>query len=148
MSAIAALLDELNELCKQYVFNNDEFSGQGTIRELISEILEIGFDFEIVNLNGYSTIYELLTEKGKSDYNAKLEITKLKIEAIHQHQYEHAAYLRDQERQLTKLINTEYIQSTDKLFFILKENSSNIILFVDFERMLKEMFTNYIPESE
>ena len=148
MSAIATLLAELNELCQQYVFNNDEFSKQGRIRELISEILGIGFDFEIVNLKGYSTIYELLTEKGKSDYNTKLEITKLKMEAIHQQQYERAAYLRDQERQLTALINTEYIQSTDKLFFILKEHSSNSILFVDFERMLKGMFTYYFPESE
>jgi len=145
MSAIVDLLSELNELCKQYVFNNDSFAEQGRIRELISEILELGFDFEMVNLNGYSTVYELLTEKGKSDYNTKLEITKLKMKAIRLQQYERAAYLRDQERQLTKAINTEYIQSTDRLFFILKENSSDIILFVDSERMLKGMFTNYFP---
>jgi predicted nuclease of restriction endonuclease-like (RecB) superfamily len=145
MSAIVDLLSELNELCKQYVFNNDSFAEQGRIRELISEILELGFDFEMVNLDGYSTVYELLTEKGKSDYNTKLEITKLKMEAIRLQQYERAAYLRDQERQLTKAINTEYIQSTDRLFFILKENSSDTILFVDSERMLKGMFTNYFP---
>ena len=147
MSAIAPILSELNELCKQYVLHNDSFAQQGRIRELISEILELGFDFEIVNLNGYSTVYELLTEKGKSDYNTKLEITKLKMEAIRLQQYERAAYLRDQERQLTKAINTEYIQSTDRLFFILKENSSETILFVDSERMLKGMFTNYFPGS-
>ena len=145
MSAIVDLLSELNELCKQYVFNNDSFAEQGRIRELISQILELGFDFEMVNLNGYSTVYELLTEKGKSDYNTKLEITKLKMEAIRLQQYIRAAYLRNQERQLTKAINTEYIQSTDRLFFILKENSSDIILFVDSERMLKGMFTNYFP---
>ena len=147
MSAIVHLLSELNELCKQYVFNNDSFAEQGRIRELISEILELGFDFEMVNLNGYSTVYELLTEKGKSDYNTKLEITKLKMKAIRLQQYERAAYLRDQERQLTKAINTEYIQSTDRLFFILKENSSETILFVDSERMLKGMFTNCFPGS-
>jgi hypothetical protein len=145
MSAIVDLLSELNELCKQYVFNNDSFAEQGRIRELISEILELGFDFEMVNLNGYSTVYEMLTEKGKSNYNTKLEITKLKMEAIRLQQYERASYLRDQERQLTKAINTEYIQSTDRLFFILKENSSDTILFVDSERMLKGMFTNYFP---
>ncbi len=145
MLAIVDLLSELNVLCKQYVFNNDSFAEQGRIRELISEILELGFDFEMVNLNGYSTVYELLTEKGKSNYNTKLEITKLKMEAIRLQQYERAAYLRDQERQLTKAINTEYIQSTDRLFFILKENSSDTILFVDSERMLKGMFTNYFP---
>lgn len=148
MSTITSLHAELNELCKQYVFNNDDFSEQVRIRELIIKILENDFDFEIVNSKKDSPVCELLSEKGKLDYNTMLEIKKLKLEAIHQQQYEHAAYLRDKERQLTNLINTEYIQSANKLFFLLKEQSSNIVLFIDFERMLKGMFTNCIPESE
>jgi len=137
MKEITKLLDELNELCKLYVLNKEDFNQEDRIRELVSEIIENGFDFEIFKIGMNTTEYKLLSDMGKRNLKKINDITKLKLEAIHNQQYEQAARLRDDERKLTEQINTEFYNITNTRYYFLKDKSSNIVFFLDPERQLK-----------
>jgi hypothetical protein len=136
MATIEELVEELNELCKQYIVQKEDFKGTDRFQQLLIEIQGKGYNIEIPSLELVEPVYELLSDEGKKDFDEMLKVRNLKIDAVERHEFERAADLRDIERKLLFKIKMDFSLNTDNQHFILAGKMSDLILFNDPDNIL------------
>ena len=136
MATIEELVGELNELCKQYIVQKEDFKGIDRFQQLLMEIQDKGYNIEIPSLELVEPVYELLSDEGKKDFDEMMEIRNLKMDAVERHEFERAADLRDIERKLLFKIKMDFSLNTDNQHFILASKMSDLILFNDPDNLL------------
>ena len=100
-----------------------------TLLLLVLWVIEICYlDYFIVISENIQIDYELLSEKGKKDYDKMKDIQRLKVSAVNNQEFERAADLRDVERSLDSKIRTEFSMNTDNPHFILAGKMSDIVI--------------------
>lgn len=140
MESIEVLVTELNDLCKQYIAQKDEFQGKDRMKELFMAIKEQGYNV-VAPLIEYSTPeYELLSDEGKRNFDKMMEIKKKKLQAIEMHDFERAADLRDLERELIRKISMDFSQNNENRSFIFSGKISDLVIFNDPDNLLIALF--------
>jgi hypothetical protein len=82
MSTIELLFEELNELCKRYIGQKEQFKENERFHEILMEIQDKGYSIGIPSLELAEPVYELLSLQGKKDFNEMMKIKKMKMEAV------------------------------------------------------------------
>jgi len=140
MNRIDSIIEELNELCRDYIKQQDRFRDFEKIRELFREMKTLGFTIVTPLFEVSSPESQFLSENGKNDLQQMSDIQKKKLQAIKNNEFERAADLRDLERQLLGKIRLDFSQITRDRFFIIPSGDTNLIIFNDPERLLMNLF--------
>ncbi len=140
MNRIDSIIEELNELCRDYIKQQDRFRDFEKIRELFREMKTLGFTIVTPLFEVSSPESQFLSENGKNDLQQMSDIQKKKLQAIKNNEFERAADLRDLERQLLGKIRLDFSQITRDRFFILPSGDTNLIIFNDPESLLMNLF--------
>ena len=140
MTPILSLIDELNTLCELYVSQKEAFELKHRIRQIFTEFVKEGYKILTPQFDPASHEYTILSEFGKLSCNRMMTTIKKKIEASGNGLYEHAADLRDLERNLEKRVAGDFSQAISNRFFMLKSEESKEIIYNDFDGKLKEFF--------
>ena len=140
MEPIETLIAELNDLCKQYIAQKDQFQGRERMRELFMAIKNQGYNIVTPILDYSTPEYELLSSEGKKDFEKMIDIKKKKMEAVEKHEFERAADLRDLERELIRKISMDFSQNNEDQHFILAGKISDFIVFNDPDNLLIALF--------
>ena len=140
MNTIESIIAELNELCREYINQQDRFRDSEKIRELFRELKNLGFTIVKPLFDDSSPEYPLLSENGKRDVQQMSGIRQKKRKAIENGEFELAADLRDLERKLLEKIRLDFYQITKDRFFIIPSGNTDLILFNDPESLLINLF--------
>lgn len=140
MEAIESLVSELNDLCKRYIVEKDDFKELDQMREVILKIKDLGYN--IVSPISELTLpdYEHLSDEGKQDFTKMAEIKKMKMDAIEKMEFERAADLRDDERRFIFKIKVDFLNANQNQHFIVAGKCSDLILFNDPDNVLIALF--------
>ena len=136
MKTIESLVSELNDLCKQYIAQNDQFQGRERMKELFLEIKDRGYGIVAPILSSSTPEYELLSEEGKKKFDEVVKVRKMKMAAIKDQEFERAADLRDLERELERKICVDFSQNNEDHYFILAGKIADFIVFNDPDNLL------------
>ena len=136
METIESLVEELNELCKRYIVQKEQFKEKDRFHEVLTAIQDKGYNIEIPSLELVEPVYELLSDEGKKDFDEMMKIRKMKMEAVERHEFERAADLRDIERKLLFKIKMDFSSNTDDQHFILAGKMSDLVIFNDPDNIL------------
>lgn len=140
MEPIETLVAELNDLCKQYIAQKDQFQGRERMKELFMAIKDQGYNI-VASILDYSTPeYELLSTEGKKDFEKMMFIKNKKMEAVEKHEFEKAADLRDLERELIRKISIDFSRNNEDQHFILAGKISDFIVFNDPDNLFIALF--------
>ena len=140
MKTIESLVSELNDLCKQYIAQKDQFLGKERMKELFLEIKGRGYGIVAPLLASSTPEYELLSEEGKMKFEEMINVRKMKMVAIKDQEFERAADLRDMERELEKKICDDFSRNNEDQHFILAGKISDFIVFNDPDNLLIALF--------
>jgi len=140
METIESLVSELNDLCKCYIAEKEEFKDLEKIRKVVLKIKDIGYN--IVSPLSELTLpeYDLLTNESKQDFTEMTEIKRLKMDAIEKQEFERAADLRDEERKFILKIKIDFLNANQNQHFIVAGKCSDLILFNDPDNFLIALF--------
>jgi len=136
MASIESLVEELNQLCKQWITDMEQFSKKDRIFEILKSIKEQGYSLSFPRLKLAVPEYDLLSVDGKNDFDKLMEIRNMKAEAIGSQEFERAADLRDEERSLIWKIQSEFESSKNVEHFILSGKMHDIVIFNDPDNVL------------
>ena len=136
MEPIETLVAELNELCKCFLAQKEQFKESDRFHEVLTAIQDKGYNIEIPSLELVEPVYELLSEEGKKDFDEIMKIRKMKMEAVERQEFERSADLRDIERKLLFKIRMDFSSNTAKQHFILTGKMSDLILYNDPDNLL------------
>lgn len=140
METIESLVAELNELCKKYVSQKEEFREFDRIREVFSTIKAAGYIISTPLFESAMPEYELLSEQGKQDFQKMKEIQQMKMKAVSARNFARAAELRDTERTLILKIKMDFSINNGNQPFILAGKIPEFIIFNDPENVLITLF--------
>jgi len=140
MESIESLVAEINDLCKQYITQKDQFQGKDRMKELFIAIKDQGYNIVAPVLDYPTPEYELLSLEGKKDFEQMMNIKKQKMEAVEKHDFERAADLRDLERELIRKINIDFSQNNENQSFIFSGKVSDLVIFNDPDNLLIALF--------
>ena len=82
MNRIESIIGELNELCRDYINQQDRYRDSEKVSELFREMKSLGFTIVTPIFDCSSPEYQLLSENGKKDVQQISGIRKKKREAI------------------------------------------------------------------
>ena len=136
MATIESLVDELNELCKRFLAQKEQFEEGDRFHEVLMAIQDNGYNIEIPSLELVEPVYELLSDEGKKDFDEMMKIRKMKLEAAERQEFERSADLRDMERKLSFKIKMDFSANTANQHFILAGKMSDLILYNDPDNLL------------
>ena len=136
MATIETLVEELNQLCEDWIAQKEQFSKKDRFFEVLTRIKEQGYSLSFPRLKLAVPEYDLLSEVGKQDFNKMMEIRKMKAEAIGRQEFERAANLRDAERSLIWKIQADFESSMNPEHFILSGKMNDLIIFNDPDNVL------------
>ena len=131
MATIESLVSELNDLCKQYVSQKDDFQDIDKLQEVFNAIKTLGYNIVTSHSEDVLPEFELLSAEGKQDYEKMMIIRNRKMAAIHNQEYERAADLRDIERKLDRKIKFDFWIDHKPLNVILTGKISELVVFDD-----------------
>ena len=136
MATIESLVVELNDLCKRYIAQKEQFREKDRFHKVLTAIQDQGYKIEIPSLDLTEPVYELLSNEGKNDFDEMMKIRKMKMEAVERQEFERSADLRDIERKLLYKIKNDFSSNTDDQHFILAGKMSDLILYNDPDNVL------------
>lgn len=136
MASIESLVEELNQLCKGWITQKEQFSKKDRFFEVLTSIKGQGYSLSFPRLKLAVPEYDLLSEVGKHDYDKMMGIRKMKTEAIGRQEFERAVDLRDEERSLIWKIQSDFESSKNAELFILSGKMNDIIIFNDPDNVL------------
>ena len=140
MVAIELLVSELNDLCKKYIAQKEEFKKFDKIREVFKAIRDQGYNIS-TPLFGFSMPeYELLSEEGRRDLHKLKDIQQMKMDAVAALNFERAADLRDIEIELNMKIKMDFTVNNGDQPFILAGKLPELIIFNDPDNFLITLF--------
>ena len=140
MITIEELVKEMNDLCKQYIHEQQKFTGQARLKQVFEEIKSRGYTIASPLFSEETPEVSILSEDGKKDFQRMNAIRKAKLEAVAAQEYERAADLRDEERKLLVKINLDFSTSVHDQHFIVAGKCSDLIFFNDPENFLVSLF--------
>ena len=140
MATIESLVSELNELCKRFITQKDQFKEFDRIREVFTAIKDQGYSISWPHFSFTDPEYELLTEEGKRDLERLIDFQKMKLEAVKDLNFERAADLRDIEKELVEKIRVDFSIKTKNQHFILAGKFPEMVLFNDPDSLLITLF--------
>lgn len=91
MKTIESLVSELNDLCKQYIAQKDQFQDKERMKEIFIEIKDRGYGIVAPLLAASTPEYELLSDEGKKKFDEMIKVRKMKMTAIKDQEFERAA---------------------------------------------------------
>jgi len=133
-------LNHLNDLCRSYVDKEEEFNRMDEVREIFKTIKVQGYEITNVVLQPTSPEFDLLSEVGKEKLETLIRVRFSKVQAINNQEYETGAQLRDKERRLHAEILYDLWLNNNHQYFINVETVTNLIVFVDPDNQLSEIF--------
>ena len=140
MATIESLVSELNELCKRFIAQKEQFKEFDRIREVFTAIKDQGYSISWPHFSFTDPEYELLSDEGKRDLEKLIDFRKMKLEAIKDLNFERAADLRDLERELIKKIKMDFSRNVENRNFILAGKFPELVLFNDPDSLLITLF--------
>ena len=140
MATIESLVSELNELCKRFIAQKEQFKEFDRIREVFTAIKDQGYSISWPHFSFIYPEYELLSEEGKSDLAKLIDFRKMKLKAVKDLNFERAADLRDLERELIKKIKMDFSHNIENQHFILAGKFPELVLFNDPDSLLITLF--------
>ena len=140
MATIESLVSELNELCKGFIAQKEQFKKFDRIREVFTAIKDQGYSISWPHFSFTNLEYELLSDEGKRDLERLIDFRKMKLEAVKDLNFERAADLRDLERELIKKIKMDFSSNTENQHFILAGKFPELVLFNDPDGLLITLF--------
>ena len=140
MATIESLVSELNELCKRFIAQKEQFKEFDRIREVFIAIKDQGYSISWPHFSFTDPEYELLSDEGKRDLEKLIDFRKMKLEAIKDLNFERAADLRDLERELIKKIKMDFSRNVENRNFILAGKFPELVLFNDPDSLLITLF--------
>ena len=140
MATIESLVSELNELCKRFITQKEQFTEFDRIREVFTAIKAQGYSISWPHFSFTDPEYELLSEEGKRDLERLIDFRKMKLEAVKNLNFERAADLRDLERELIKKIKMDFSSNSENQLFILAGKFPELVLFNDPDGLLITLF--------
>lgn len=114
MAAIESLVSELNDLCKIYIAQKEEFKELDRIREMFNAIKDQGYEISIPLFGVTMPEFELFSEEGQRNF--------LKI--------------RDIERELSMKIKNDFTVNNGNQPFILAGKLPELVIFNDPDNFL------------
>ncbi len=140
MATIEALVSELNELCKRFIAQKEQFNEFDRVREVFKEIKDQGYNVLWPLFSFTNPEYELLSDEGKHNMGKLIDFGKMKLEAIKEMNFERAADLRDIERELIKKIRLDFSRNIGNQNFILAGKYPEVVIFNDPDSLLITLF--------
>lgn len=140
MAAIESLVSELNDLCKIYIAQKEEFKELDRIREMFNAIKDQGYEISIPLFGVTMPEFELLSEEGQRDFLKLREFQKMKMDAVAAFNFERAADLRDIERELSMKIKIDVTVNNGNQPFILAGKLPELVIFNNPDNFLITMF--------
>ncbi|MEI7727621.1 MAG: hypothetical protein WCK09_21110 [Bacteroidota bacterium] len=140
MATIDSLVSELNELCRQFIAQKEQFNEFDRIREVFKEINSQGYSISWPLFSFINPEYELLSSEGKYDMERLIDFSRMKLEAINEMNFERAADLRDIERELIRKIKLDFSRSIENQHFIVAGKYPEVVIFNDPDSLLITLF--------
>ena len=140
MATIESLVSELNELCKRFVAQKEQFKEFERIRKVFREIKDQGYNVLWPLFSFTNPEYELLSDEGKHDLEKLIDYGKMKGEAVNALNFERAADLRDLERDLIKKLRIDFSRNIGNQNFILAGKYPEVVIFNDPDSLLITLF--------
>jgi hypothetical protein len=140
LATIESLVSELNELCKRFIAQKEQFKEFDRIREVFKEIKDHGYNVMWPLFSFVNPEYELLSAEGKQDLEKLIDFGKMKVEAVKALNFERAADLRDIERDLIKKIRLDFSRNIGNQNFILAGKYPEVVIFNDPDSLLITLF--------
>ena len=140
MATIESLVSELNELCKRFIAQKEQFKEFDRIREVFTAIKVQGYSISWPHFSFTDPEYEFLSDEGKRDLAKLIDFRNMKLEAVKNSNFERAADLRDIERELIKKIKMDFSRSIENQHFILAGKFPELVLFNDPDSLLITLF--------
>jgi len=140
MATIESLVSELNEHCKRFIAQKEQFKEFDRIREVFTAIKDQGYSISWPHFSFTDPEYELLSDEGKRDLERLIDFRKMKLEAVKDLNFERAADLRDLERELIKKIKMDFSRNAENQHFILAGKFPEMVLFNDPDSLLITLF--------
>ena len=139
MELIESLVSELNELCKRYVTQKDEFKGIDRIPIVFNAIKDQGIKIVVPQITFSSPEILLLSSKGQLDFEKLITIREI-LKDVKESDFEMKAHLRDIEKDLVTKIRNDFSIQTTNQYFIFPPKNIEFVIFNDPDGELKTIF--------
>ena len=140
METIESLVTELNDRCKKYIAQKEEFREFDRLREVFKAIKDQGYNISTPLFGFTMPEYELLSEGGRRDFHKMKDIQQMKLDAVSARNFERAADLRDIERELSLKIRMDFTINNGNQHFILAGKLPELVIFNDPDNVLITLF--------
>ena len=134
------MVSKLNKLCALYLLEKGEFKDKAKIRSTFMRIISRGYSITTPLFDPVTPEYALLSTDGKKDCDQLEYILKIKVIAIKNQNFEHAADLRDLEQRLVRKISADFAIANANKHFVIMDKRTKLIVYNDVNGKLKEFF--------
>lgn len=139
MTLIESLVSELNELCKRYVAQPDEFKDLDRIPIIFNAIKDQGIKIVAPQITYSSPEFELLSTHGQRNFEKLMTFREMRKE-LKELDWEREHDLQDIEKDLVSWIRDDFSTSTANQYFIFPSKNIEFVILNDSENDLKSLF--------
>lgn len=140
MQRVGSLVAELNKLCDLSLLQKVEVKQKDEIRNIFLKLIRCGYSITTPIFDPMAPEYAFLNNDGKKDCEQLEYIHQIKIIAIKNQNFEHAADLRDMELDLIRKISADFAMATGNKYFVIMNKRTKLIVYNDVDSKLKEFF--------